>query len=182
MEFDELKIVYKSSDNEHSYIKVFRRNGRGYQPINRITKNATDLYNTLIGNNSKENNTIKDDFDFKEELLDGINFDLANRIEETKDYIIAYTDFGKKVYSKRRLAKFWLTHSNDLFFKTFGFNWAPSSSLQNSVRQELTNIELFPTITFFNFPCIPHQVLEDVIKSIDAEEIIKRKVYRRILK
>lgn len=181
---DTLKIVYSAIDEEISCIHVLRRCGRGYKLINDINENATELYNSLIGGKKSKNNSrikrIQKQKEFIEELKKGCIFDLANRVEETDEYIIAYTDFGKKIYSKKKLAKFWLTNSNDVFFKTFGFNWVPDYKLQELVRKELNHERnnFHHSIAFgvdfgsYEVP-IPQNVMKSIVNSIDINDILK---------
>ena len=56
---------------------------------------------------------------------------------ENKNQIVVITEMGTITYSKLRLAMFWLTHSNDDFYMTFGFSWVPDSKLQDAARNEL---------------------------------------------
>ena len=181
---DELKIVYKSLDDNIACIHVLRRQGRGYVLVNDITENATEIYKRLIGKNITER--IKRQKEFLLELQDSCVFDLANSIEETDKYIIAYTDFGKKVYSKKALAKFWLTHSNNLFFKTFGFSWIPSEKLQSLVRSELNNMQSHHVAIGVDLgvdvPLIPQNILEDIVKSSEFEDSLYKSIHMRLFK
>lgn len=184
---DELKIIYKSLDDNIACIHVLRRRGRGYVLVNQITENATEIYKKLTGRNITDR--IKRQKDFILELQDSCVFDIANSIEETEEFIIAYTDFGKKVYSKKALAKFWLTHSNDLFFKTFGFSWVPSDKLQSIVRSELNNMQNhhMHNVTIgvdlvANVPLIPKSMLEDIVKSSDFEESLYKSIHMGVFK
>ena len=181
---DELNIVYKSLDDNIACIHVLRRQGRGYVLVNDITENATEIYKRLIGKNITER--IKRQKEFLLELQDSCVFDLANSIEETDKYIIAYTDFGKKVYSKKALAKFWLTHSNNLFFKTFGFSWIPSEKLQSLVRSELNNMQSHHVAIGVDLgvdvPLIPQNILEDIVKSSEFEDSLYKSIHMRLFK
>lgn len=38
------------------------------------------------------------------------------------------------------LTYFWLTHTNDVFFNYFRFNWVPPMELQEKVREKINNI------------------------------------------
>lgn len=189
---DILKIVYKQLDDNPklSCIHVLRKNGRGYRFLDNINDNASELYNILIGKSQKNNKKTKRD-KRKKEFIKNIEknccFDIANKIEETKENIIAYTDFGKKVYSKKKLTMFWLTHSNDLFFNTFGFSWVPDSKLQELVRKEL-NLQHFEEKKVIvideikTLPIIPNCILEDICKSINIENVIKNDMFSGRLK
>lgn len=181
---DELKIVYKSLDDNIACIHVLRRQGRGYVLVNDITENATEIYKRLIGKNITER--IKRQKEFLLELQDSCVFDLANSIEETDKYIIAYTDFGKKVYSKKALAKFWLTHSNNLFFKTFGFSWIPSEKLQSLVRSELNNMQSHHVAIGVDLVAdvqlIPQNILEDIVKSSEFEDSLYKSIHMGLFK
>lgn len=55
-------------------------------------------------------------------------------VNEDKDYIYVESGYGTYKYSKLELAKFWLTHSNDCFYKTFGFSWVPDSQIESIAR------------------------------------------------
>lgn len=78
---------------------------------------------------------------------------------------------------------FWLTHSNDLFFNTFGFSWVPDSKLQELVRKEL-NLQHFEEkkVIVFDEIIIPNCILEDICKSINIENVIKNDMFSGRLK
>lgn len=173
---DIIKVVYNSLDENSnvSCIHVLRRTGRGYKFINDINVNATELYNTLIGKNQNDNIINKEikKQNFLKDLENNCCFNIASKIEEKTNCIVVYTDFGKCIYSKIKLAEFWITHSNDLFFKTFGFSWIPSIELQEKAKKNMyeskSNVAIGIDI-ISDIPLIPQSILEDICKSIDVE-------------
>ena len=68
---------------------------------------------------------------------------------------------------------FWLTHSNDDFYITFGFNWVPDSRLQDIARAKL-NGSLALGIDFSNGTSHQVQKIETYIpKILNNEDLIK---------
>lgn len=108
--------------------------------INQINgEDAEYLYNSLVGNPEKSLEALRKEN--KELFIDVLRSQVRlnpvlDRVENRNE-IIVKTEVGIFTYSKLKLAIFWLTHSNDIFFNTFGFNWVPDLGLQEVARSEL---------------------------------------------
>lgn len=61
------------------------------------------------------------------------------------------------------LTYFWLTHTNDVFFNYFGFNWVPPMELKEKVQKKMNNIN--KTTIDIEIP---------FLKSLDAENVVVR--------
>lgn len=57
--------------------------------------------------------------------------------EESEEYLFVTTSYGITKYSKLKLAIFWLEHSNDCFYETFGFNWIPDNKTERKAKNIL---------------------------------------------
>lgn len=64
-----------------------------------------------------------------------INFNSATIVDEDSLFLYVSSQYGESCFLKLELAKFWLTHDNDCFYKTFGFSWVPSDKLQEEARK-----------------------------------------------
>lgn len=132
-----LKVNYKTAYDGISCITVF--DGFG-QLINQINNDDADyIYNSLVGNPKKCLKELREENRklFKDALKAHKRYDPIISKTETDDSIIINTEMGTIIYLKIKLAIFWLTHSNDCFYETFGFNWVPSSKLQDLARKKL---------------------------------------------
>lgn len=69
-----------------------------------------------------------------EDILGNINFNNAIITKEDSDYIYIESEYGTAKYSKYKLAIFWLQHSNDCFYRTFGFSWVPDKYWETKAR------------------------------------------------
>lgn len=133
----ELTIKYKHNYEGLSCMTVFDRFGQILNQIN--DEEAEYIYNSLVGNSDcclrqlkKENKDL-----FIESLKSQRKLNPIIKRFENKNQIIVITETGTITYSKLRMAMFWLTHSNDDFYMTFGFGWVPDSRLQDAARNEL---------------------------------------------
>lgn len=132
-----LKINYKHNYSGMSCMTVFDGLGKMLNQIN--DEEAEYIYNSLVGNPDrclkelrKENKNL-----FMDALKSRRKLNPIIKRIENQNQIIVITEIGTITYSKLRLAMFWLTHSNDDFYMTFGFSWVPDSKLQDAARNEL---------------------------------------------
>ena len=132
-----LKINYKHDYSGMSCMTVFDGFGQMLNQIN--DEEAEYIYNSLVGNPDKclkelrkENKDL-----FMDALKSRRKLNQIIKRLENKNQIVVITEMGTITYSKLRLAMFWLTHSNDDFYMTFGFSWVPDSKLQDAARNEL---------------------------------------------
>nr|DAW09844.1 MAG TPA: hypothetical protein [Caudoviricetes sp.] len=132
-----LKINYKHDYSGMSCMTVFDGFGQMLNQIN--DEEAEYIYNSLVGNPDrclkelrKENKDL-----FMDALKSRRKLNPIIKRFENKNQIIVITEIGTITYSKLRLTMFWLTHSNDDFYMTFGFSWVPDSKLQDAARNEL---------------------------------------------
>lgn len=132
-----LKINYKHNYSGMSCMTVFDGFGQMLNQIN--DEEAEYIYNSLVGNPDRclkeiirENKKLFIDALKSQRILNPI----IKRFEN-KNQIIVITEIGTITYSKLKMAMFWLTHSNDDFYTTFGFSWVPDSKLKDAARNEL---------------------------------------------
>ncbi|MCX4365082.1 MAG: hypothetical protein OSJ70_04855 [Bacilli bacterium] len=109
-----------------------------------------------------------------------IDFNSATIVNEDKLFLYVSNQYGISCYAKLELAKFWLTHDNDYFYKTFGFSWVPSDKLQEEARKETSNnSNITIGIDFGNGesqhiePLIPKGMLKDIAVNLDSLDGIK---------
>lgn len=129
-----------------------------YKLINIHTPDIEEIKNKAI---AKSMVTMKKLYSQKEllELIEETR-KLQDYTEKERNYILAHNTPSK---IKEMLTYFWLTHTNDVFFNYFGFNWVPPMELQEKVRKKMNNINK----TTINIE-IPF------LKSLDAENVIVR--------
>lgn len=148
-----------------SCMSVIRKNGEEMQVINQLyNKEAEDIYYKLITVRAKAQfpliqeeaikrgmNKIYNIYSYKE-ILETMEeaIKLKHYTENERNYILN-NSIPKKM--SEILTVFWLTHTNDEFFSSFGFNWVPPMELQKKARtiintrgrekaEELTNMAL----------------------------------------
>ena len=166
-------IIYKKIFGDISCMTILNDSRKIINQLN--DEEADYVYNTLVGNPQKN---IKELITEKKELfIDSLKSRrVLNRIikhTENNDQIIIETETGTIFYSKLKLAMFWLTHSNDDFYITFGFNWVPDSRLQDIARAKL-NGSLALGIDFSNGTSHQVQKIETYIpKILNNEDLIK---------
>lgn len=132
-----LKINYKTFHDGLSCMTVF--DGFG-QIINQLNdEEAEYIYNSLVGNPDRCLKKLKEDNRklFIDALKAHRRYDPIIEKQESEDFIIVTTEMSIIKYSKLKLAIFWLTHSNDDFYNTFGFSWVPDPKLQDQARTKL---------------------------------------------
>lgn len=129
-----------------------------YKLINIHTPDIEKIKNKAI---AKSMVTMKKLYSQKEllELIEDIR-KLQDYTEKERNYILAHNTPSK---IKEMLTYFWLTHTNDVFFNYFGFNWVPPMELKEKVRKKMNNI---------NKTTIDIEIL--FLKSLDAENVVVR--------
>lgn len=85
---------------------------------------------------------------------------LKDYTEKERNYILAHSTPSK---IREMLTYFWLTHTNDIFFNYFGFNWIPPLELREKVQKQINNIDLQNAKIEIPF-----------LKPIDAENVVAR--------
>lgn len=137
-----LKINYKTLNDGISCMTVFNQFGVLINQLN--NEEAEHIYNLLVGNPDSYLKRLKQDNKklYIDVLKSYIKYDPIIEKQENADFIIIKTEMGIIKYSKLKLAIFWLTHSNDIFYNTFGFSWVPDLKLQDIARNRI-NKELF---------------------------------------
>lgn len=113
-----------------------------------------------------------------ESVIGKINQKSGEITKEDKEYLYVTNLYGTHKYSKLQLAIFWLTHSNDRFYETFGFNWVPSDRLQNLARKEInegTNITIGNDMSSENDIQVNHviPVAESILKDINPIDVVR---------
>ena len=132
-----LKINYKILDDGISCMTVFDQFGALINQLN--NEDAEHIYNLLVGNPDKYLQRLKEENKnlYIDTLKSHIKYDPIIEKQESADFIIIKTEIGVIKYSKLKLAIFWLTHSNDVFYNTFGFSWVPDLKLQDIARSKI---------------------------------------------
>lgn len=129
-----------------------------YKLINIHTPDIEKIKNKAI---AKSMVTMKKLYSQKEllELIEDIR-KLQDYTEKERNYILAHNTPSK---IKEMLTYFWLTHTNDVFFNYFGFNWVPPMELKEKVQKKMNNIN--KTTIDIEIP---------FLKSLDAENVVLR--------
>ena len=106
-----------------------------YKLINIHTPDIEEIKNKAI---AKSMITMKKLYSQKEllELIEETR-KLQDYTEKERNYILAHNTPSK---IREMLTYFWLTHTNDVFFNYFRFNWVPPMELQEKVREKINNI------------------------------------------
>lgn len=122
-----------------------------------------------------------------QKVIGKVNYHTGTITKEDQDYLYVQTSYGTHKYSKLQLAIFWLTHSNDCFYETFGFSWIPSNKLQDIARKEINSsvkvgIDLASgedeTSSFkMPIPPIPKHILEDMLSNISLVDTIEHHLF-----
>lgn len=150
-----LKINYKILNDGISCMTVFNQFGTLINQLN--NEEAEHIYNLLVGNPDSYLKRLKEDNKklYIDVLKSYIKYDHIIEKQENADFIIIKTEMGIIKYSKLKLAIFWLTHSNDIFYNTFGFSWVPDLKLQDIARnrinkesQQVEEIKIIPPKAF----------------------------------
>lgn len=85
---------------------------------------------------------------------------LKDYTEKERNYILAHST-PRKI--REMLTYFWLTHTNDVFFNYFGFNWIPPIELREKVQEKINSMNLQNIKIEIPF-----------LKPVDAENVIAR--------
>ena len=129
-----------------------------YKLINIHSPDMEEIRNKAI---AKSMASMKNLYSHKEllELIVEIK-KLKNYTEKERNYILAHSTPSK---IREMLTYFWLTHTNDVFFNYFGFNWIPPLELREKVQKQINNIDLQNAKIEIPF-----------LKPIDAANVVAR--------
>lgn len=115
-----------------------------------------------------------------------INQKICEIKSEDSKFIYTVSQYGECKYSKLKLAMFWLTHSNDCFYETFGFSWVPSDKLQQLARKKLNqsngvvvgiDLGFDKDIQVNHIPLVPETILKDIVSEIDPIDIVSHQSF-----
>lgn len=140
-----------SNGKSISALTVARQNKGNIKIINQFYDDeAEELYSKLVNIHFLDIEKIKNKAIAKsmasmkrlysdKELLELIEETkkLQDYTEKERNYILVHNTPSKII---EMLTYFWLTHTNDVFFNYFRFNWVPSMELQEKVREKINNI------------------------------------------
>ena len=129
-----------------------------YKLINIHSPDMEEIKNKAIAKSMASMNNL---YSYKEllELIVEIK-KLKDYTEKESNYILAHSTPSK---IREMLTYFWLTHTNDVFFNYFGFNWIPPLELREKVQKQINNIDLQNAKIEIPF-----------LKPIDAENVVAR--------
>jgi hypothetical protein len=129
-----------------------------YKLINIHSPDMEEIKNTAIAKSMASMNNL---YSYKEllELIVEIK-KLKDYTEKERNYILAHSTPSK---IREMLTYFWFTHTNDVFFNYFGFNWIPPLELREKVQKQINNIDLQNAKIEIPF-----------LKPIDAENVVAR--------
>lgn len=129
-----------------------------YKLINIHSPDMEEIKNKAIAKSMASMNNL---YSHKEllELIVEIK-KLKDYTEKERNYILAHSTPSK---IREMLTYFWLTHTNDIFFNYFGFNWIPPLELREKVQKQINNIDLQNAKIEIPF-----------LKPIDAENVVAR--------
>lgn len=129
-----------------------------YKLINIHSPDMEEIKNKAIAKSMASMNNL---YSHKEllELIVEIK-KLKDYTEKERNYILAHSTPSK---IREMLTYFWLTHTNDVFFNYFGFNWIPPLELREKVQKQINNIDLQNAKIEIPF-----------LKPVDAENVIAR--------
>lgn len=129
-----------------------------YKLINIHSPDMEEIKNKAIAKSMASMNNL---YSHKEllELIVEIK-KLKDYTEKERNYILAHNTPSK---IREMLTYFWLTHTNDIFFNYFGFNWIPPLELREKVQKQINNIDLQNAKIEIPF-----------LKPIDAENVVAR--------
>lgn len=129
-----------------------------YKLINIHSPDMEEIKNKAIAKSMASMNNL---YSYKEllELIVEIK-KLKDYTEKERNYILAHSTSSK---IREMLTYFWLTHTNDVFFNYFGFNWIPPLELREKVQKQINNIDLQNAKIEIPF-----------LKPIDAENVVAR--------
>lgn len=129
-----------------------------YKLINIHSPDMEEIKNKAIAKSMASMNNL---YSHKEllELIVEIK-KLKDYTEKERNYILAHSTPSK---IREMLTYCWLTHTNDIFFNYFGFNWIPPLELREKVQKQINNIDLQNAKIEIPF-----------LKPIDAENVVAR--------
>lgn len=129
-----------------------------YKLINIHSPDMEEIKNKAIAKSMASMNNL---YSHKEllELIVEIK-KLKDYTEKERNYILAHSTPSK---IREMLTYFCLTHTNDIFFNYFGFNWIPPLELREKVQKQINNIDLQNAKIEIPF-----------LKPIDAENVVAR--------
>lgn len=129
-----------------------------YKLINIHTPDIEEIKNKAI---AKSMVTMKKLYSQKEllELIEETR-KLQDYTEKERNYILAHNTPNK---IREMLTYFWLTHTNDVFFNYFGFNWIPPTELREKIQKQINNIDMKNVNIEIPF-----------LKPVDVENVIAR--------
>lgn len=129
-----------------------------YKLINIHTPDIEEIKNKAI---AKSMVTMKKLYSQKEllELIEETR-KLQDYTEKERNYTLAHNTPNK---IREMLTYFWLTHTNDVFFNYFGFNWIPPIELREKVQKKINSLNLQNIKIEIPF-----------LKPVDVENVIAR--------
>lgn len=163
-----------SNGKSISALTVARHNKGNIEIVNQFfDEEAEELYYKLINIHSPDIEEIKSKavaksmasmnnlYSYKEllELIVEIK-KLKDYTEKERNYILAHSTPSK---IREMLTYFWLTHTNDVFFNYFGFNWIPPMELREKVQKKINSLNLQNIKIEIPF-----------LKTVDVENVIAR--------
>lgn len=108
-----------------------------YKLINIHTPDIEEIKNKAIAKSMVSMNNL---YSYKEllELILEIK-KLQDYTEKERNYILEHNTPSK---IREMLTYFWLTHTNDVFFNYFGFNWIPPIELREKIQKQINNVDM----------------------------------------
>lgn len=129
-----------------------------YKLINIHTPDIEEIKNKAIAKSIVSINNL---YSYKEllELIVEIK-KLQDYTEKERNYILEHNTPSK---IREMLTYFWLTHTNDVFFNYFGFNWIPPIELREKIQKQINNVDIKNVNMGIPF-----------LKPVDIENVITR--------
>lgn len=129
-----------------------------YKLINIHTPDIEEIKNKAIAKSMVSINNL---YSYKEllELIVEIK-KLQDYTEKERNYILEHNTPSK---IREMLTYFWLTHTNDVFFNHFGFNWIPPIELREKIQKQINNVDMKNVNIEIPF-----------LKPVDIENVITR--------
>lgn len=142
-----------SNEKSISVLTVARHCKGNIEVINQFyDEEAEEIYYKLINTHAPDIKQIKNKAIAKsmatmkklysqKELLELIEetSKLQDYTEKERNYILAHNTPNK---IREMLTYFWLTHTNDVFFNYFGFNWVPPTELREKIQKQINNLDI----------------------------------------
>lgn len=129
-----------------------------YKLINIHTPSIEEIKNKAI---AKSMISMKKLYSQKEllELIEETK-KLQDYTEKERNYILANRTSSK---IREMLTYFWITHTNDVFFNYFGFNWIPPIELREKIQKQINDVDMKNVNIEIQF-----------LKPVDVENVIAR--------